>query len=439
MLRLFYLTILCLGLAVPATAQTYIPSTTTIARKASSYASVESVASKLRRLASQAAANNPLDAAVASGVTMTTATAANGSQTKQYLPNTTPNVFAVHGGTARIYNTSFWAFPVSSVAPATDGNLNGYFSDTPDAQAMGWEVAFVTDDPLPTIRVSGFNAGNSNFRVIVDGQYVTKAATTYAQTGLSYVQLDFGGIRQPRHIRFRSMGGNLFGGVLVGALSTVWAPDESDVIRVAFTGDSYSDRLGYTGSTVLPDAMWCHVVGNLLGWRDVRQVAVGGTGYLNNGGVRSTIQNQIPRWIGIKPDVVVFAAGYNDSIASPSALTSAALLALQTVRASLPDAAIIVVGPWPGAGGQSAAVLSKEAAILSAVQQFSDPLTMFVPQENVDTPWISGTGYVGATNGSGNSDLYISSDTIHPSEAGHIHLGRRAASAIRDAITHLPN
>ena len=44
----------------------------------------------------------------------------------------------------------------------------------------------------------------------------------------------------------------------------------------------------------------------------------------------------------------------------------------------------------------------------------------------------TGTGYVGATTGTGNCDLYVSSDGAHPSDAGHAAIG----SALAHAITH---
>ena len=44
----------------------------------------------------------------------------------------------------------------------------------------------------------------------------------------------------------------------------------------------------------------------------------------------------------------------------------------------------------------------------------------------------TGTGKVGATTGTGNCDLYVSSDGVHPTDAGHAAIG----SALAHAITH---
>jgi lysophospholipase L1-like esterase len=393
----------------------------------------ESLVAKLQRLAAQAAVSNPYDAPVATGVSMTTSTTLDGGLTKAFTPSTAPNAFATHGGTATLVG-DFWAFPVSSIAPDQRGNLAGYFPSNKDWNAVGWEVEFTTPAPVVMIKVSGFSAPNSNFRIIVDGHYVTKTPMTYATTGVSYVRLDFGGVRAPRHIQFRGMTGNIFGGVYVDPASTVSAPDQSDVVKVAITGDSYTDRIGVVGSTEAPDDMWVHVLGHLMGWRDIRQVAVGSTGYVNDGVTRSNIAAQIPRWIGIKPDVIVFAGGYNDPV---DGLTTNALADFRAARAGAPSAPIFVLGPWAGAGGQTQGLWDKENAIKAAFDAWSDPNSYWIPQDQIAQPWLFGTGYVGHENGTGNTDAYISDDAVHPSIAGHEYLGHRAFAAILPIVAAL--
>ena len=408
-------------------------------RSGSLHIAAETRLAKLRRLAAQAVTSNPLDSPLAVGVTMTITPRQMTSLTKSYLPTTTPDAFAVHGGTPTVFSQTYWYFPVSDQSPDVHGNV-GPFGTNKGLDAWGWEVEFTTDAPLVMIKVFGYASPQSNFRVITDDHYVIQASTTFAVNGgISYIELDFAGVRRDRHIQFRSMLGNLFGGVLVDPQSTVSAPSQTDVVKVVVTGDSYTDRMGYPNSGTIPDGMWSHVLANDLGWRDVRQVAVGATGYLNDGGTRLPIQGQIPRWIGLQPDVVVFAAGYNDNPVPAAPLTAAALLAFRTVRAGLPKAMIVVLGPWAGSGGQSATTLAKEAAIAAAFRLFDDGNSFFIPQENIAAPWLTGTGYIGHANGIGNADTYISADGIHPSDAGYAYLGHRAASAIRKALDGVTN
>jgi phospholipase/lecithinase/hemolysin len=48
------------------------------------------------------------------------------------------------------------------------------------------------------------------------------------------------------------------------------------------------------------------------------------------------------------------------------------------------------------------------------------------------SPWITGTGRVGATTGTGNADTYIGSDATHPTDAGHAYLARRVVAALEE-------
>lgn len=390
---------------------------------------------KLRRLSVGAAAFNPLDAALASGVTMTMSGTHNASLTKALAVPANNSMFAYHGGTATQFPSQNWVlFPVASVAPSTAGNLAGYLPSTPSLQSWTWEAEFMTDALI--VEIKTLAAGSNNFNVIVDGQFVTSAGgNALAGGGTQYVQLDFGATRKDRHIRFRSRSTSGFGGVSIGATENVWQPNQQDVLKVAFTGDSYGEGQGLATS-VNPDGAFVHVVSHLLGWRDPRQVAVGSTGYLQNATTRSKIRDQIPNW-AFTPDVIVCAAGTNDTSFAANAVGAEAALALQAMRAVAPMAPIFVVGPWAKNSGPSATYTAMESAISSAVSGLNDPKTFFIPTSTTGLEYLFGTGYSGATNGSGNSDRYIASDQTHPTDAGHAHIGRRVAADIRTAINSL--
>ncbi|MFJ7586797.1 hypothetical protein ACIQZO_05245 [Streptomyces sp. NPDC097617] len=47
-------------------------------------------------------------------------------------------------------------------------------------------------------------------------------------------------------------------------------------------------------------------------------------------------------------------------------------------------------------------------------------------------PWITGTGRVGATTGTGNADTCIGTDATHPTDAGHTYLASRVVAAIQE-------
>jgi lysophospholipase L1-like esterase len=68
----------------------------------------------------------------------------------------------------------------------------------------------------------------------------------------------------------------------------------------------------------------------------------------------------------------------------------------------------------------------------AAVAAFADPLMYFVPEvTNAAGPWFTGTGSTAGAAGNGNCDVYISSDAIHPNDAGHAFLAGRLADDIR--------
>jgi lysophospholipase L1-like esterase len=70
----------------------------------------------------------------------------------------------------------------------------------------------------------------------------------------------------------------------------------------------------------------------------------------------------------------------------------------------------------------------------TAMTSFGDPLMFFHSNAtNPNGPMFTGTGFAGATTGSGNCDVYIISDGIHPNDAGHAYM----ASWLADAITNV--
>jgi lysophospholipase L1-like esterase len=115
-------------------------------------------------------------------------------------------------------------------------------------------------------------------------------------------------------------------------------------------------------------------------------------------------------------------------------LQPAVLNLLQTTRAALRNTIIVVLGVWHG-NSASADRISKENKISAAVTQFNDSKTVFAPTLTA-TPeaWVTGTGKVGATTGTGNSDIVTGSDGTHPSDYGHKYIGIRTAEAIREAL-----
>ena len=163
------------------------------------------------------------------------------------------------------------------------------------------------------------------------------------------------------------------------------------------------------------------VAARRLGWAPPQIAAAGGTGYTTQrvlDGVRSgTYVERIAAAVeGSYYDVVVVAGGNNDDTDAfdPARFRTAVRTVLQQVRTSLPDAELVVLGPYSPDGtgyAQQRAIEQQEAARLGAV--FVDP---------VAEGWMRG------------GEALLTDDGFHPDDAGHAHLGARAADALRRAL-----
>ena len=410
---------------------------------------------RLKRAATRAAAYNPEDfPADTTDITLTMETAADAALTRIYTAVsggtaltsvTLDKVFRFTGGrytVEPVSGSNRVAFPVASVAPAL-GGLQNNLPATPSYQAWGWELETVTDAPKLQLRIAG-NAVRG-VRVRVDGKYVSKAALAYAATSSSnFLTLVFA-TRKLRTIVIEGTGNDLIQHAAVAPTAALSpGTGATDRVLAIVTGDSYSEGTGatYPGLFGYPK-----VLGRLLGWSDVRTTAVGSTGYLStSNGTRKKVRDQIADWPVVNSDismsdvdVVVLAAGYND-YAQANVLTllqDEVAATIRTARNMCPNAIIFVLGSHSGARGPDAQTLAVEALIQQAFQQVGDSRSYYVPNASNVTPFTFGTGYVGATNASGDSDFKISADGTHPNDLGHQSIAQRLAAVIRNILAQL--
>lgn len=382
------------------------------------------VARQVERLATSAAVHNPFYNPIASpapvlvtgtltaGVTVAYAAASAGS-----LVSSAP--FAYWGGTPLIYAGTYVRFPAATIS-STDGNTGG------GTQGTMWRVAMRTNSPLVSIGV----LGGYKYRILVDDTYVSKTTTgVLGVGGLQYLNLDFtnaGGAR-PRTIQVEGAQAGGFSGVSVAPSYNVWMPPATP--KIVFVGDSFSTGAGATfdGNGLV------RVAGDYLGVGNIVASGVGGTGYVIAPVNTHNFAQRLSDWTTKSPDIVMFAGGFND--ADDTALQPAVLSLLQSTRAALPNAILLVYGVWSGSTGPNAAVLSKENKISAAVTAFNDTNTRFIAMATAtDGAWVTGTGYTGAPSGTGNSNLVTSTDRIHPTDYGHSYLGVRIANSSLAAL-----
>jgi lysophospholipase L1-like esterase len=350
-----------------------------------------------------------------------------GALTQNIAMNANPSPFYFTGGIPYVDGFGSYSFYSLLTVGSTKGG--------PSAA-----VTFMTDANEVAIKVFG---GTQVVRYIIDGQYVT--ATGYKDgTGgnPSYNLIDFtnAGGRKPRTITFSLQAPNTtVGGISIAPTEEAWAPPAKDRVRVLWIGDSIAS--GGANAPAIADADTPRQVGLYMGWSDVWDSSQGGVGYTaQNGGSNytfaGTAQNIVP---GNAPDLVVFCGSVNDVGTASATEQANALTAFRNVRSAYSSVPIIVLGIWPDATGPSGGVLSTENDIKTAVANFSDPNTYFIPIANDPVQaWMTGTGHNTAPTGTGNSDAYTASDGVHPSDIGRLYEVQRYVAALRNVIQQIP-
>ena len=180
---------------------------------------------------------------------------------------------------------------------------------------------------------------------------------------------------------------------------------------VVFLGDSYTS--GWRGVGEGADG-WPAILGAARGWH-VHDLAVAGTGYVYPGWT-APIGSQVGAAIGLKPGVVFVAGGHNDEELAPSRAAVAADLVLDRLRAGLPHAVIVVIGPiWPQGDRYRPALvtlrnhLRAKAAAIGAL--FIDPIA---------ASWLAGA-----------NARYIGPDGTHPTASGYRRIARLVGASLQ--------
>jgi len=318
-----------------------------------------------------------------------------------------PTAFLLNGGVPS--PGSFSTTGLKAMTVLSSGNIST------NAQQTFARWSFMSDAPALDINY----LGSAPFRVIVDGQYITLSGTSAGGGGQRYVHIAWGGVRKARRYEFEVQANIHFLGVLVDAASSVWAPVPVSPVTACFVGDSLT--VGGNAFPVLPGDDYPSLLSRMLGIPTWVNQGTGGCGYAatNSGTVYSLNQRPISDLTNFNPDLVVIFGGQNDT---NSGLAPAALQYFQIVRATLPNAVVIVLGRWPApasGGSLGSTVMTCEQEITDAFNAWNDPNSFLVPITLNAAPGspLTGTGKITSTTGTGNADIGISSDGVHPIEA----------------------
>ncbi len=356
-----------------------------------------------------------------------------------------------------------WFVPVSRDHVAATLGSRGVCALHFRLEGSAFEVLFAGTDVEATL--------------IVDGQYATARTLTTTLAGgqpgaplnqpNAYLRFDFGR-RAVRDISLyaRSSQGPCALALDTGDSITPW--DRAAEPAIAVLADSYggapSPRWGISGP------FW--EAAALLGIPHLDIDALGGTGYAPNNANADTrnpgnaFAARLGTSLNAQPDLVLLAGGINDNnaFAAPPLYASAAdaragferqvQACFSALRSSLPQAVLVATGPWAPRENvpPDPVALSKANTVRAALQATSGPWVFLDnlrggwansqgasgAASGVDSgPWQTGTGRAGAPSGNGNGDRFLSSDGVHPNEAGSLHLAGRMAADLRAALQAL--
>lgn len=291
------------------------------------------------------------------------------------------------------------------------------------AYFMDWDIDCVEFE----FRLTIITSGAMTYRIYVDGFPLTAddVPLTGSNGQTKRIKLTFTD-RKPRHIRVFTNCGNV--GLTIGPNDTVWQAHRPLYSkRCIFLSDSF----GAANPTYSTEA-FLYRAAEMLGWEPIR-CSQSGTGYDadGSGGGRTDFLARVstevaPAAAGTSlPVVGVIYGGTNDSQAQ---IETAPALVFAALAAALPGVPWYVFGVQYPSGAADATRDAKTAALQTQAQAAPNVRLFTSPKT-----WFTGTGRVGATTGTGNSDLYTSSDALHPSSAGHKYIGARVAESISSA------
>ena len=328
----------------------------------------------------------------------------------------------------------------ANLSPSTSTNLSSFTSMVPTIvpgdEMTYYKAGFVTGCQVVEI---GYRTATNPYRLVVNNQFDNTLGTVVSAGSQDYVKYDFGSAAT-RTIWIEASAASSFDNVAVTPPCTITAATPT-VIKAAATGDSITEGLSTGSSPVFTYAVWFQNWCEQNGITDCRDAAVGLTGYWNSAsGARSNIAGQMPYWINNGYSIIWFSGGNNDCTQTTNANMSALALAdWKTARAANPNALIAVLGIWGEALGPSANLIACENALYQQFISWGDPFSFFMRNSTaVGGSWLYGTGYVGATNGTGNSDTYVSSDGTHPAQqAGQLYMSGQVNAAYRAILPTL--
>jgi lysophospholipase L1-like esterase len=344
-----------------------------------------------------------------------------------------PKVFKPDNSTGRFrINTNL----TNSLSAAHWFSLDSGMTDAPDAY-QGFEVEFYLDDDR--FGIGSYVQGACDYQIYVDDMPLWPEFGTYPVSGgAGWLVVQFATSRV-RKIRVL-LGNNSFSGIWLPGAAETWAAPAR--FKVPILGDSIVAGTPPTTEGVLMAGALCGAIASAAGW-ECPNLGQGGTGYTKNGEnyLGKNVYGHSSRIAALtavdNPDAIIVYGSANDAADTTpqvDALTVAANACWAAIKAAHPGVPLIVAGaePWTPPGWTESS-LDNTNDVLKAAAAVSPHVDLFIDQRGKG--WFTGTGSVGAPEGDGNQDFFVSSDGVHLSKAGFQYLAERLVGEIKGQAT----
>jgi|GEM_PF-3661325 len=211
----------------------------------------------------------------------------------------------------------------------------------------------------------------------------------------------------------------LFKGINIEPTGTIAPAARLSTKRIAFHGDSFTEGTGSTNKSSGYVA-WFR---KLFGVRDVWNSGYGGTGYIASISSNSLIERIPTDLAPYNPDVIIVAAGVNDSSSTEAAFTTAVDAYYAALQAQCPTSTIIICSLFLSTEATGKFVNFNNILKAKALALGVDFIDM------VGDEWVTGFGSVSSPSGSGNADILM--DGGHPNDEGALYIANRLGVALK--------
>lgn len=178
---------------------------------------------------------------------------------------------------------------------------------------------------------------------------------------------------------------------------------DPDAPSIAFLGDSLTVGVGAP-----PERGYAWQTAEALGWPIAVVDGVSGSGFVAPGR-GEPMTDRVDDVVAVAPEVVVVAGGSNDAFRGyePAEVQAAATEVLTELRAGLPEATVVVLGPFV-------------SVLLGGTQEDATTAAVRAAAEAAGVPFVDAAELVAsATSGEQGLRPYLSADGLHPNETGY--------------------